>query len=160
MTDGEIAGMADAENTNTALVEVVTFEVGGEEYGMDALRVREIVPLPEVTRIPNLPAFLKGVVNLRGAVVPVMDVRLRMGMTSASYSQRTSMIIVEAGEGVMGLVIDTVSDVLSLPAAAMTDIVETGLPRCRFTEKFGRYADKMIMMLNIDTLLCWDLPGC
>ncbi len=96
----------------------LTFSLAGEEYGIGILKVKEIIGMMTVTPIPRLPAFVKGVINLRGKVIPVIDLRLKFGMEAAEYSERTCIIVVEIREGdktvPIGLVVDSVSEVLNV----------------------------------------------
>lgn len=104
----------------------LTFSLAGEEYGIGILKVREIVGMINITRIPQTPLFIKGVVNLRGKVIPVVDLRLKFGMDAMDYTDRTCIIVVEiTGTGKkipMGLVVDSVSEVLNIH---QSDIEET-----------------------------------
>lgn len=96
----------------------LTFELAGEEYGVEVLKVREIIGLIPITRVPRTPDFVKGVINLRGKVVPVVDLRLRFSLPEAEYTERTCIIVVDVhghtGKVLMGIVVDSVSEVLSI----------------------------------------------
>jgi purine-binding chemotaxis protein CheW len=96
----------------------LTFRLAGEEYGIGILKVREIVGMTPVTRVPNLPPHIKGVINLRGRVIPVLDLRLRFRMDASEYDERTCIVVVEldVGNGVFptGLIVDSVSEVLNI----------------------------------------------
>lgn len=96
--------------------EFLSFRLGGEEYGIDILRVQEIRSYEQPTRIANAPAFLKGVVNLRGVIVPVVDLRLKLGCDTAEYNEFTVVIVLNVRGRVIGAVVDSVSDVLALDA--------------------------------------------
>ena len=117
----------------------LTFKLANEEYGISILKVKEIIGMMPITSVPRTPAFVKGVINLRGKVIPVVDLRLKFGMDEIEYTARTCIIVVEiAGEGndiVMGTVVDAVSEVLNIKGE---DIEET--------PKFGT-------SLNIDYIL-------
>jgi purine-binding chemotaxis protein CheW len=96
----------------------LTFSLAGEEYGIGILKIKEIIGLLPITRVPKTPAFVKGVINLRGKVIPIMDLRLRFGMESAQYNDRTCIIVVEmsSSKGIfmIGLIVDSVSEVLNI----------------------------------------------
>jgi len=96
--------------------EFLSFRLGGEEYGIDILRVQEIRSYEPPTRIANAPAFIKGVVNLRGVIVPVVDLRLKLGCETAEYNDFTVVIVLNVRGRVIGVVVDSVSDVLALGA--------------------------------------------
>src|SRR5262245_49615412 len=106
-------GAADA-NMAARAGEYLTFKLGGEEYGIDILRVQEIRSYEQPTRIANAPAYLKGVVNLRGVIVPIVDLRVRLGCAQAEYNHFTVVIVLNVKGRVVGAVVDSVSDVLEL----------------------------------------------
>jgi purine-binding chemotaxis protein CheW len=98
----------------------LTFRLGSEEYGLEILKVREIIGIMDITRLPRTPGFVRGVINLRGRVIPVIDLRLRFGMSEKEYDEKTCIIVVEIRDGdlniLMGVIVDSVSEVLSLSA--------------------------------------------
>ena len=96
--------------------EFLIFTLGNEEYGIDILKVQEIRGYDQVTRIANTPAFIKGVTNLRGVIVPIIDLRVKFSQQSVSYDENTVVIVLNFGQRVVGIVVDGVSDVLSLIA--------------------------------------------
>ena len=92
----------------------LTFELGGEEYGLEILKVKEIIGIMNITSVPQTPDYVKGVINLRGKVIPVIDLRLKFGMETAEYTERTCIIVVDIKDMVMGIVVDSVSEVLNI----------------------------------------------
>ena len=134
--------------------EYLTFRLGAEEYGIDILRVQEIRSYEPPTRIANAPAFLKGVVNLRGVIVPIVDLRLKLGCDSAEYNHFTVVIVLNVRGRVVGAVVDSVSDVLELagdairPAPAMSSTLDTG-----FITGIGSVADRMLILMDIAALM-------
>jgi purine-binding chemotaxis protein CheW len=108
----------------------LTFSLAGEEYGIGILKIREIIGMLPVTSVPETPAFVKGVINLRGKVIPVVDLRLRFGMAEIDYTERTCIIVVEiagpAGTISMGIVVDSVSEVLNIKGADIEDTPSFG----------------------------------
>ena len=116
----------------TAIREFLAFKLGTEEYGIDILRVQEIRSYEQPTRIANAPAFIKGVVNLRGVIVPIVDLRMKLGCASAEYNTFTVVIVLNVKGRVVGAVVDSVSDVLELasasikPAPEMSSAVDAG----------------------------------
>jgi purine-binding chemotaxis protein CheW len=118
--DQAVKAMADKEG------KYLTFTLADEEYGIGILRIKEIIGMMPITTIPQTPEFVKGVINLRGKVIPVVDLRLRFGMGSIDYTDRTCIIVVEidaqAGTVMIGIVVDAVSEVLSIKGE---DIEET-----------------------------------
>jgi purine-binding chemotaxis protein CheW len=115
-----VRAMADKEG------KYLTFTLGGEEYGIGILKIKEIIGMMHVTTMPQTPDFVKGVINLRGKVIPVMDLRLRFGMAAMDYTERTCIIVVEiegsSGTIQVGIVVDSVSEVLNIKG---DDIEET-----------------------------------
>ena len=103
----------------------LTFTLAEEEYGIGILKIREIIGMLPITSVPKTPAFVKGVINLRGMVIPVVDLRLRFGMAKNEYTERTSIIVVEiegqAGTVQIGIVVDSVSEVMNIKAAEIED---------------------------------------
>src|SRR5258706_8110369 len=102
--------------TATKVKEFLTFKLGGQEYGIDILKVQEIRGYDNVTRIANAPAFIKGVINLRGIIVPIVDMRIKFNLGRVEYDNQTVVIILNVAHRVVGMVVDGVSDVLTLQA--------------------------------------------
>ena len=134
--------------------EYLTFRLGAEEYGIDILRVQEIRSYEPPTRIANAPPFIKGVVNLRGVIVPIVDLRLKLGCDSAGYNHFTVVIVLNVRGRVVGAVVDAVSDVLALageairPAPALHASFDTG-----FITGIGSVADRMLILIDIEALM-------
>jgi purine-binding chemotaxis protein CheW len=108
----------------------LTFELGQEEFGIQVLQVREIMGVQDITVVPQTPSYVKGVINLRGKVIPVVDLRLKFGLKEIEYTQRTCIIVVQvagdAGPMLMGIVVDGVSEVLNVTAADIEDTPDFG----------------------------------
>jgi purine-binding chemotaxis protein CheW len=108
----------------------LTFELGGEEFGIQVLKVREIMGIQDITEVPQTPAYVKGVINLRGKVIPVVDLRRKFGFAEAEHTERTCIIVVEvsgeAGPMLMGIVVDGVSEVLNLAPADIENTPDFG----------------------------------
>lgn len=140
----------NAEDGNQFL----TFQLGEEQFGIDILRVQEIKGLAHLTQIPNVPPYIRGVMNLRGTVVPVVDLRHRFDMPAAAYNQFTVIIIVTVGQKVMGLVVDAVSDVLNVGEKEMEELPDLGGGvDTTFISGMAKYEDRLITLLDIDRLL-------
>ena len=103
----------------------LTFSLSGEEYGIGILKVKEIIGLMAITPVPQTPRYVKGVINLRGKVIPVIDLRLKFGMESIAYTERTCIIVVEVSGGdrkiLMGIIVDSVSEVLNIKTGEIAD---------------------------------------
>jgi purine-binding chemotaxis protein CheW len=138
--------------------EWLTFRLGAEEYGIDILRVQEIRSYEKPTRIANMPDYVKGVVNLRGVIVPILDLRMKLGMTDLRYDGVTVTIVLNVGGQIIGAVVDSVSDVLELkqeevkPFPQMTTSVES-----RFITGIGSLKhdgqDRMLILMDIASLV-------
>jgi purine-binding chemotaxis protein CheW len=132
----------------------LTFRLGEEEYGVEILKVQEIKGYSTVTPIPNMPAYLKGVMNLRGTIVPVVDLRSKFAMAEADYNQFTVIIVVTVGTKVMGLIVDAVSDVLNIPKA---DVQATpdfgGQVDARYINGMAKTGEKLVVLLDIDRVM-------
>lgn len=126
----EAKGGAAAERSDERAGKYLTFQLGREEFAIQVLKVREIMGIQEITAVPQTPAFVKGVINLRGKVIPVVDLRLKFGLPEAEYTQRTCIIVVQVGQGsaamLMGIVVDGVSEVMNLAAADIENTPDFG----------------------------------
>ena len=142
--------------------EFLTFRLGAEEYGIDILRVQEIRSYEHPTRIANAPAFIKGVVNLRGVIVPIIDLRLKLGCESAEYNTFTVVVVLNVRGRVVGAVVDSVSDVLALtrdeikPAPEMNSSIDasyiTGIGAVNSAHG-EKGADRMLILMDIEGLM-------
>lgn len=143
-----------ASPTNPAVNEYLTFGLGEEEYGVDILKVQEIRGYDTVTRIPDTPDFVKGVINLRGTIVPVVDMRLRFRLPSAEYNAFTVMVILNVATRVVGIVVDRVSDVVQLAAGHVQPAPEFGSTiDTRFITGLGTVGERLLILLEIEKLL-------
>ncbi len=143
----------------------LTFTLINEEFGIRVLKVREIMGLQEITAVPQTPAHVKGVINLRGRVVPVIDLRLKFGLPAAEYSQRTCIIVTqiqgESGPLMMGIVVDGVSEVLNLSDQEIEDTPDFGEDiGNRYLLGMAKVKGKVKILLDIDKVLsAQDLNG-
>ena len=150
----------NASAQKAATSEFLTFRLGAEEYGIDILRVQEIRSYEEPTRIANAPSFIKGVVNLRGVIVPVVDLRIKLGCDTVEYNGFTVVIVLNVHGRVVGAVVDSVSDVLELsgdlikPAPEMNSTVETG-----FITGIASVGERMLILMDIEALMSSEDMG-
>lgn len=140
------------------LVQYLTFMMDNEEYGIEILSVQEIRGWEPMTLIPNQPDYVKGVINLRGTVVPVIDLRLRFQLQQVDYSDLTVVVIVKVeigdSEKIMGIVVDAVSDVYNLDKEAATKAPDIGQTSNKpFIEGLINVADKMVVLLDLEKIL-------
>ena len=155
MTDARQIAQHEAARAAAAVGgEFLTFRLGAEEYGIDILKVQEIRSYEPPTRIANAPPFIKGVVNLRGVIVPIVDLRLKLGCETAEYNSFTVAIVLNVKGRVVGAVVDSVSDVLELgsgtikPAPEMHTSVDTS-----FITGIGSVNDRMLILMDIEGLM-------
>ena len=133
--------------------EYLTYRLGGEEYGVDIQKVQEIRSCETPTRIPGAPAYVKGVVNLRGVIVPIVDLRMKLGCERADYNPFTVVIVLAVHKRVVGVVVDSVSDVLDLQAEAIKPPPELAAGSCDFVTGIASVAERMLMLVDMDQLL-------
>ena len=150
--DPSLAAVMDQEN------KFLQFELDGEYYGVDILKVREINGMMDITAVPQTPVFMKGLINLRGKVVPVIDLRLKFGIQESQYDERTSIIVIEFksihGQVQMGIVVDTVSEVINIPAENIEDAPNFGARlKSEYIKGMAKTKNKVIIILDIDLIL-------
>jgi purine-binding chemotaxis protein CheW len=149
---------AAAAASDTRPGKYLTFQLANEEFGIRVLKVREIMGLQEITAVPQTPAHVKGVINLRGKVIPVIDLRLKFHLPAAEYTQRTCIIVTqvqgESGPLLMGIVVDGVSEVLNLTAAEIEDTPDFGEEIAgRYLLGMAKVKGKVKILLDIDQVL-------
>lgn len=140
---------------------LLTFSLGGEGYGISILKVKEIIGMLDITQVPRTPDFIKGVINLRGKIIPVMDLRIKFGMEEKPYNERTCIIVIEVNiqgnDRLLGVVVDTVSEVINITS----DEIE---PPPQYSSKLdhnliagmGKVKDRVIIILDIDEVVFCD----
>lgn len=132
----------------------LTFSLAGEEYGLEILRVREINGLMDITPVPRMPGYVRGVINLRGKVIPVMDLRLKFDMERAEDTKETCIIVVDLDELFMGIVVDRVSEVLDIFENEIDETPEFGVQvNTDFILGMGKTKGKVIILLDIKKVL-------
>lgn len=149
-----------SDKYSSALVDnkFLQFELDGEFYGVDIHKVREINGLMDITAVPQTPIFMKGLINLRGKVVPVIDLRLKFGIQEFEYDERTSIIVIEFksihGQVQMGIVVDTVSEVINIPSASIEPAPDFGVRlKSDYIKGMAKTKDRVIIILDIDLIL-------
>ncbi len=146
---------ASASSTTSQVInEFLTFRLGKEEYGIEILKVQEIRGYDSITQIANAPEFIKGVVNLRGIIVPIIDMRIKFRLGNADYDQFTVVIILNVSGRVMGIVVDGVSDVISLgadqmrPTPGFGSVIDT-----EYIMGLGTVDERMLILIDIEKLM-------
>ncbi|KAA0014504.1 chemotaxis protein CheW [Billgrantia pellis] len=148
------AALAAAEAHNR---EFLVFSLGDEEYAVDILKVQEIRGYENVTRIANAPDFIKGVTNLRGVIVPIVDLRIKFHLDKVEYGGQTVVIVVNVEDRVVGIVVDGVSDVMTLSPEQIKPAPEFGVTLSSdFLSGLGSLEDRMLVIVDIDKLLTSD----
>ncbi len=153
-----VAEREPAAKTDARPGKYLTFQLGQEEFGIQVVKVREIMGLQDITAVPHTPAYVKGVINLRGKVTPVVDLRLKFGLPETEYTQRTCIIVVQvggrAGAMLMGIIVDSVSEVLNLTAADIEDTPDFGDGTATpFLLGMAKTKGKVKILLEIDQVL-------
>ncbi len=141
-------------NSARAAGEFLTFRLGVEEYGIEILKVQEIRGYDAVTTIANAPEFIKGVINLRGVIVPIVDLRIKFGLGKAEYNQFTVVIVLNLGSRVVGIVVDSVSDVMTLEPSQIKSAPEFSSSfDTRYLTGIGSVEDRMLILVDIERLM-------
>jgi purine-binding chemotaxis protein CheW len=136
------------------LLQLVSFNIGEEEFGVDILRVQEINRMTHVTRVPNAPDYVVGVINLRGKVIPIIDLRLRLGLPRKSYEKDTRIVVVEIDSKVLGFIVDSVNEVIRInkniaePPPPMVSGIESD-----FITAIGKLQDRLLILLDLHKVI-------
>lgn len=131
----------------------LTFNLGEESYGIEIRFVTEIIGIQEITVVPEVPSFIKGIINLRGKIIPVMDVRLRFKKEFQPYNDRTCIIVIELQQISIGLIVDKVTEVSSIPANQIVPPPEFTQYSNRYIQGIGKVNDEVKLILNCDKLI-------
>jgi len=142
---------------------LLTFSLGGEGYGVSILKVKEIIGMLDITPVPRTPEFIKGVINLRGKIIPVMDLRVKFGMEEQEYNERTCIVVVEikinGNDRLLGVVVDMVSEVVNITSDQIEPPPEYGTnSEHNFILGIGKIKDRVVIILDIDKVfLCEEI---
>ncbi len=133
----------------------LTFAVGDEDYGLEITHVSEIIKMQAITEVPEIPAYIKGIINLRGKILPVMDVRLRFNRETREYDDRTCIIVVDINANSIGLIIDAVREVMDISAEEITSPSGSGTAATsnRYIRSIGKTASGVKLLLDVDHLV-------
>jgi purine-binding chemotaxis protein CheW len=139
---------------STELLQLVSFKIGDEEYGVDILLVQEINKITQITEVPNSPDFVEGVINLRGRVIPIIDLRVRLNLEKKSYDKDTRIIVVELEHKTIGFIVDAVSEVLRIPASVIEAPPElvAGIGS-EFIKAVGKLEDRLLILIDLEKIL-------
>ncbi|MGI6404636.1 MAG: chemotaxis protein CheW [Oscillospiraceae bacterium] len=131
----------------------LTFLVENQTFGLSIRNVNGIIQMQEITPVPELPAHVKGVINMRGTVVPIIDVNLRFGKAEQTYNERTCIIILETEQGQVGIIVDAVKEVLEIPAEDISPRPAMGTKHASYINGIGKLGDKIVLLLDSKLLV-------
>ncbi len=150
----DVAARGTAGGIDSEEDQFVTFTIGNEIYGVEVLKVQEIIGMTGITAVPNTLRYMKGVINLRGTVVPVVDMRIKFEMETRDYDQFTVIIIVEVADMLVGMIVDTVADVMNIPLKNIQEKPHyTANVESDYISGIGHVEEKMIILINVDRVL-------
>jgi purine-binding chemotaxis protein CheW len=142
------------QDNNLSAGEYLTFTLGGETYGIEILKVQEIRSYEQATKIANTPDFIKGVINLRGGIVPIVDLRMRFNLSSVEYNDFTVVIVLNLNKRIIGIVVDSVSDVLALSDAQISPVPDlVASIDTKYLLGLATVEQQMLILLNIEQLM-------
>lgn len=136
------------------LIQLVRFILHNEEYGVEVLSVREIIRLPEITKMPNTPCYVEGIINLRGKVIPIVSMRKRFGLPDQEYTSHTRIMVMDVGGGLTGFIVDGVSEVIRMHASEIQpppDIVAGAIDQGFITGVFS-HNEQMLIVMDVDRM--------
>jgi purine-binding chemotaxis protein CheW len=135
------------------LLQLVSFKIGNEEFGLNILRVQEIIRLQELTRVPNSPDFVDGVINLRGKVIPIIALRKRFGLEGQDHDKQTRIVVLEVQNMVLGFIVASVSEVLRIPASTVAPQPRLGKIEREFVSGVGKLENRLLILLDVDRIM-------
>ncbi len=144
---------ADSVPSRPEPLQIVSFHIGEEEFGLDILRVQEIIRVQDLTRVPNSPSFVDGVINLRGKVIPVVALRKRFGLGTVPHDKQTRIVVIEVGGAVLGFIVDSVSEVLRIPAETIAPPPRLGKVEREYVSGVGKLDNRLLILLDVDRLM-------
>jgi len=149
--------MANHEETKRdqeELLQLVSFKIGEEEFGVDILSVQEINRMSQITKVPNTPEFIEGVINLRGRIIPVLDLRVKLGMMKLEHGKNTRIVVVELKGHTIGFIVDEVSEVLRIPKSITEAPPEMiGGVDSDYITSIGKLEDRLLILLDLEKIL-------
>ena len=146
--------VSDKDQQSSEVLQLVGFQLGNEEYGIDILKVQEINRVTDITKIPQSPDFVEGVINLRGNIIPIIDLRKRFHMPEREHDRQTRIVVGEIDDRTVGFIVDAVSEVIRLPVNTVEPpppIVSGG--KAEYIKGVGKLEDRLLMLLDIDKIL-------
>jgi purine-binding chemotaxis protein CheW len=157
----ELENVAQTEAAGTeemsGELQLVSFKIGSEEFGVDILKVQEIIRMVEITKVPQAPIYVEGVINLRGRVIPIIDLRKRLNLELAEMDKNTRIVVVDIGGNIMGMIVDSVSEVLRLPSKTIEpppDLV-SGIDSDHISG-VAKLEDRLLIFLDLSRIVSSD----
>lgn len=152
MLEKEVDEFLDEEE-DTQSGRFLTFQINSEVYGIEIKYVTEIIGIQPITEVPELSEYMKGIINLRGKIIPVMDVRLRFKKNTVEYNDRTCVIVIDIGTISIGLIVDNVSEVLSIPEEEIVSPPDTKSGGNRYIKGIGKVGNEVKLLLDCEKLI-------
>lgn len=146
-------------NQQDELIQLVSFMLAEEEYGVEVLKVREIIRIPSITKMPNTPEHIEGIINLRGKVIPIISLRNRFSLSESDNSNQTRIIIMDVGGGLTGFIVDGVSEVIRIRSSEIQPpptIATSGGFRQEFITGVINHADRLLIIMDVDRMFSDD----
>ncbi len=141
-------------NQSGELLQLVSFNIGSEEFGVDILKVQEINRMVEITRVPQAPHYVEGVINLRGKVIPIVDLRKRFNLDVKEYDKNTRIVVVDISGNIMGMVVDSVSEVLRLPSNTIEPPPEiVASINSEYIKGVAKLEDRLLIFLDLSKVI-------
>jgi purine-binding chemotaxis protein CheW len=144
----------DSKKDQEELLQLVSFKIGEEEFGVDILSVQEINRMSQITKVPNTPEFIEGVINLRGRIIPVIDLRVKLGLPRKAHGKDTRIVVVELKGQTIGFIVDEVSEVLRIPKNITEPPPEMiGGVKTDYITSIGKLEDRLLILLDLEKIL-------
>lgn len=145
--DGTVAG-------NDQLIQLVSFMLSNEEYGVEVLKVREIIRMPDITKMPNTPPYVEGIINLRGKVIPIISMRKRFGLAEIDHDLHTRIMVMDVGGGLTGFIVDAVSEVIRIHSSEIQPppIMVSGNIDQEFITGVFNHTDRLLIIMDVDRM--------
>ena len=149
-----MANIDENKKDQKELLQLVSFKIGDEEFGVDILSVQEINRMSQITKVPNTPEFIEGVINLRGRIIPVIDLRVKLGMVRKDHGKNTRIVVVELKGQTIGFIVDEVSEVLRIPKEITEAPPEmVGGVNSDYITSIGKLEDRLLILLDLEKIL-------
>ena len=151
------SALFDTNKKSVELIQILRFTIENEEYGIELLKVHEVIRLTDITKLPKAPKFVKGVINLRGSVIPIIDLREKFGLNTFEYTDTTRAIIMEIKKKQVGMVVDSVNQVIQIPSDSVQPApTVSGGMASEYIEGVSNFQEKLIIILKMEEIMSAD----